>query len=103
MVNAGQTIPQKWQLFDAATGAPIADPASVVSVTSYQVTCGTWSGDAASAVAELAPGTSGLQYLGNGNWQWNWQTLKGWSKTCRVSVLKLKDGTEHTAKFNFAK
>jgi len=102
-VNSGQTIPQKWQLFNSLTGAPISDPTSFVSLTSYQVLCGSWSGDVSSAVEELAPGSSGLQYLGNGSWQWNWQTSKAWAKTCRISVLKLKDGSEHTAKFNFVK
>ncbi len=44
-VNSGQTIPQKWQLFDAATGQPVSDPTSFVSFTSYQVSCTTWTGN----------------------------------------------------------
>ncbi len=102
-VNSGQSIPQKWQLFDAATGQPVSDPTSFVSFTSYQVSCTTWSGNPASAIAEDAPGASGLQYQGNGNWQFNWKTDKGFAKTCRTAVLKLKDGSTHTANFNFTK
>jgi hypothetical protein len=40
--------------------------------------CNTWTGDPTSAIAETSPGGSGLQYQGNGNWQFNWQTSKSW-------------------------
>jgi hypothetical protein len=65
--------------------------------------CNTWTGDPTSAIAETSPGGSGLQYQGNGNWQFNWQTSKSWAKTCRTIVLTLKDGNQHTAKFKFTK
>jgi len=58
-------------------------------------------GDPTSAIDQTVTGTSGLQYLGNGNWQFNWATSKAWAKTCRTAVLTLKDGSTHTANFNF--
>jgi hypothetical protein len=58
-------------------------------------------GDSVDAVPVGTPGSSGLQYLGNGNWQENWKTLKGYAGTCRMMVLTLADGTQFTAMFKF--
>jgi hypothetical protein len=52
-------------------------------------------------IPEEPSGASGLQYLGSGNWQYNWKTSKGYAGTCRVMVLTLNDGTQHTAEFKF--
>jgi hypothetical protein len=52
-------------------------------------------------IPEEASGASGLQYLGSGNWEYNWKTSKGYAGTCRVMVLTLKDGSQHTAEFKF--
>jgi hypothetical protein len=91
--KAGQTIALKWRLTDAA-GAPVSDPASVTSITS-QLCKG---GDESKA---LAPGQSGLQYLGKGNWQFNWKTDKAFKNQCRTLTLTLNDGTVHVATFLF--
>ncbi len=48
-------------------------------------------------------GNSGLQYLGDGNWQYNWATSKTYAGLCRTMSLNLKDGTVHTADFIFNK
>jgi hypothetical protein len=98
--NAGQAIPVKWLLQDA-TGAGIGDTASFVNLTSYQVSCGTFAGDPASAIEEYAAGSSGLQYQGNGNWQFNWKTPKTYAGACRTMVLTLHDGSTHTAYFQY--
>jgi len=96
--NAGQTIPVKWRLTDISTGAPISDPGSFVSVTSSPSpnTCG----GTADAI-ETYSGQSGLQYLGDGNWQFNWKTPKDYAGQCRTMSLNLSDGTTGTAAFVF--
>jgi hypothetical protein len=99
--NAGSAIPVKWTL--TLNGVPISNPASFVGLTSNSVNCNDFAASLSAPVEEYAPGTSGLQYQGNGNWQFNWQTSKSWAKTCRTIVLTLKDGNQHTAKFKFTK
>jgi hypothetical protein len=99
MANAGQAIPVKWQL--TLNGVPVSDPSSFVSLTSYNVNCGTLDGNPASAVEEYATGSSGLQYLGSGNWQFNWKTPKTYANTCRAMVLTLSYGSTHIADFKF--
>jgi hypothetical protein len=101
--QAGQAIPMKWRLTDTA-GVGISDPNSfgngaTPGLTSYLSACGGGSLD--TAVEEYAPGESGLQYLGNGNWQINWKTLKAYAGSCRTVVITLRDGTTHMAQFKF--
>jgi hypothetical protein len=96
--KAGQTIPAKWRLTDA-NGNPISDPASFVSLTS-SVTSGSC-GVTADAIETYA-GSSGLQYLGDGYWQFNWKTPKGYAGQCRTMSLNLNDGgSGRTATFIF--
>mgnify|MGYP003394120957 CR=1 FL=1 len=101
--NAGQSIPVKWRLLDAS-GAAISDPASFVSLTSSQVSCATLNGGS-DEVEEYTAGSSGLQYLGDGNWQFNWKTPKTYAGQCRVMRLNLADEagkpTTRTANFQF--
>ena len=104
-VKAGQVIPVKWRIVDS-TGAGISDPASFVSIISYAVGCTNFSGDPSDAIEEVASGNSGLQYTGDGYWQFNWKTQKGYSATgqqCRIMVLNLKDGSAYIANFKFTK
>jgi hypothetical protein len=98
--KAGSAIPVKWQITDL-DGTPISDPASFKSLTSYGVSCGSFSEAPTEEVEEYSAGASGLQYLGGGYWQFNWKTTKSYSGTCRVMVLSLGDGSEHTAYFKF--
>jgi Tol biopolymer transport system component len=96
--NAGQTIPIKWRLTDQ-NGVPVSDPASFVSVTSGSTTCNP--SDPIDAI-EAYSGSSGLQYLGDGNWQFNWTTPNGYAGQCRIMRLNLSDGsTDHVAHFQF--
>jgi len=99
--NAGQAIPVKWRITDK-NGLPISDPASFINITSYGVNCAAFAGEPTSIVVEeFAAGSSGLQYLGNGWWQFNWKTPKTYKGLCRVMKLTLDDKSEHTASFSF--
>ncbi len=100
VAKAGQTVPIKWRLTDAS-GAVISDSGSFSGLTSYDVKCGDLAGNPLDAVPADTSGSSGLQYLGNGNWQYNWKTSKGYANTCRMMVLTLADGTQFTAIFKF--
>ena len=90
--KAAQAIPVKWRLSDFA-GAGVSDPGSFLGLTSYVVACGDWTGLASDAVPEVAAGSSGLLYLGDGNWQFNWKTPKDYANQCRIARVALKDGT----------
>jgi Prealbumin-like fold domain len=99
LANAGQAIPIKWTI-TTPTGVVVSDPASFVSLESYQIAC--ISNDPqGSPIEEYAAGSSGLQYVGNGSWQFVWKTPKSYAGTCRMMLLNLNDGTQHTAKFKF--
>jgi hypothetical protein len=98
--KAGQTVPVKWRITNAA-GAAVSDPSSFKDLTSNSTSCSSFDGDPLSAVEEYAAGNSGLQYLGNGNWQFNWKTPKSHANSCRVMTLTLKDGSTHNADFRF--
>ena len=96
--NAGQAIPAKWRITDY-NGVGISDPASFVSITSGSTSC---SPSDPIDVVETYSGNSGLQYLGNGNWQFNWKTPKSYAGQCRVMRLNLADGnTSRIAEFRF--
>jgi hypothetical protein len=90
-------VPVKWSLFDASV-QPITDLSSFVSVTSAgNAAC---SGQPVDAI-ETYVGSSGLQYLGDGVWQFNWKTAKSYAGQCREMTLTLSDGSTHTAQFRF--
>jgi hypothetical protein len=78
--RAGQAIPIKWHLTDTE-GVPIDDPANFVSVTSVASDCLVPTG---SDLIEEYVGMSGLQYLGDGYWQFNWKTPKSYASQCRT-------------------
>jgi cysteine-rich repeat protein len=105
IAKAGQTIPVKWHITDFG-GTPISDPASFISLTSAPINCTNFNGDPGDVIEEYSIGNSGLQYLGNGNWQFNWNTSKNYAisgQQCRVMMLNLKDGSKHSADFKFSK
>ena len=85
--KAGQAVPTKWRLTDA-NGAPIANPGSFAGLHSYAVDCQTLTGDPAAAADEVAAGHSGLQYLGDGYWQFNWKTPKQYRGSCRAMYVE---------------
>ena len=95
VAKAGSTVPVKWQLFDR-DGSPVADPASFVSVTFRSGSCD----DAPSDIIEYTAPSAGLQYQGDGRWHLGWKTSKSWTG-CGDLVLRLDDGSVHTAAFHF--
>ena len=95
-VKAGSTVPVKWRITDA-NGNPVSDPASFVGLVAAVTTCAT--GLTEDAI-ETTSSNTGLQYLGNGVWQFNWKTPKT-STGCRQLRLTLADGSVHTAAFAF--
>ena len=97
--KAGQTIPVKWRLTDYL-GTPISDPASFVSITTTPSpgACNYAMADAIETFAS-EPGVA-PQYLGDGNWLFNWKTPKGLSG-CQTMTLALNDGSTYTAEFLF--
>ena len=99
VVKAGQAIPLKWRLTDA-TGA------SVTTLTSAQITVAGISctlDTTLDQLEEVAAGASGLQNLGNGNYQLNWKSPTTYAGSCKRLQLDLGEGGYHTADFKFTK
>jgi hypothetical protein len=98
-VNAGQAIPVKFSLGGDyglnifATGYP----------ASQQVNCGGSGGGSTSPIEEtVTAGNSSLQYdPATQRYSYVWKTDKAWAGTCRQLIVKLIDGTEHIALFQF--
>jgi hypothetical protein len=95
--NAGRTIALKWRLTDAS-GNPIT---TLNNVTVTSVASGCSASAPADSVEEYASSPSGLQNLGDGSYQFNWKTEKGWAGGCRTLTLDLGGGQIITALFYF--
>ena len=99
VAKAGRTIPLKWRVTDE-NGLPVTDLTSVsVGVTSLVCALG----DTSDQVEEYASGESGLQNLGDDNYQYNWTAPKAYASSCKTLNLDLGDGANHTADFQFVK
>jgi hypothetical protein len=98
VAKAGQTVPMKWRVTDSE-GNPVSDPAHFDEVSSTGDNCEAGPTDE----VETYSGNSGLQYLGDGNWQFNWKTPKDYAGQCRTLTLRLSDGGTLTADFKFKK
>lgn len=92
IAKAGQTIPVKWRLTDA-NGVPVSDPASFVELHTQIGSCG---GGLPTDAVETYSGSSGLQYLGDGYWQYNWKTPKSYAGTCRTMYVVFVGGLQST-------
>jgi len=99
MAKAGQTVPVKWRLTDA-NGVPVSDPSVFKNLVSYSVSCGTFTGDPVDAI-ETYSGSSGLQYLGDGYWQFNWKTPKSYANTCRKMYVQFDGFKSPEVDFKF--
>jgi hypothetical protein len=56
------------------------------------------------AVETVSAGNSSLSYdAKTGEYTYVWKTESGWANSCRQLVMKLKDGTEHRANFQFTR
>lgn len=97
ITTAGSSIPVKFSLGGNkglgifAAGYP----------RSMQVACE--SGEAGSTIEEtVTAGGSALTYdAALDQYKYVWKTERSWRGTCRLFVLKLNDGSEHSAKFRF--
>jgi hypothetical protein len=82
--KAGQAIPLKWRLTDYA-GDPIPNLSSVtVRVSSI----GCVLGATTDQLEEYAAGSSGLQNLGDGYYQFNWKTPASYASSCKTLSLE---------------
>lgn len=97
--KAGQTVPLRWRLTEP-DGRPVTD-LTEVSLTTTD-TAPPPAGTPVVAIEKYA-GNSGLQNLGNGNYQYDWKTPAGYANTVRALHLDLGDGTDRTARFSFTK
>jgi hypothetical protein len=99
VAKAGQTVPLKWRLLNAA-GTPVTTLTSV-TVTAVSRACDL--GTTLDQIEEYAAGASGLQNLGAGYYQYNWQAPKSYAQSCKTLRLALGDGRMHEALFQFSK
>jgi len=98
VVTAGRTVPVRYRLTDTA-GRGVADPPTLVRLTSRidAATCAGLPSDA----DETYVGDVGLQYLGDGNWQFNWKTPRDYAGQCRTKSPEVRDGARHEVRFVF--
>lgn len=100
VAKSGKSIPLKFQLGTDPM------PGFEVSITSVGIDCESAETSGTDAI-EVYAGGSGLQYLGEGYWQWNWKTPKAYANTCQMLTLTpIADGQTFTpailqAKFSF--
>ena len=89
--KAGNGIPLKWRVLDAQ-GRPVTDigVATAAVKASNRCTGGT-AGDEIETY--VAGNQSALQNLGNGYYQLDWKTTKGWSNSCKELVFSLDGAT----------
>ncbi len=83
--KAGRAIPIKWRLTDA-NGEPIDNPSSFSGLYSQETMCDNETIE--DPVLEYSAGDSGLQYLGDGYWQYNWKTPKTYAGKCLVLYVE---------------
>lgn len=94
-VNGGRAIPMRFSLGGnygltvIASGYP----------TATQVSCSSGAPVDAGTLTEAA-GNSGLQY-NSGTYTYVWKTSKSWAGTCQQFDMRLADGTDHVAVFQF--
>ena len=99
VVKAGQAIPLKWRVLDAAN-QPVSNLTSVnVYVSSLSCSLGLTTDQ----LTEVAAGASGLQNLGNGYYQFNWKSPTSYARSCKTLHVDLGDGVSRTALFQFTK
>jgi hypothetical protein len=97
VVAAGAAVPVKFSLSgDRGLGILAAG-----YPTSRQVACDSSSG-ASDVETTVAAGQSGLGYdPATDTYTYVWKTNRSWRGTCRQLVVRLNDGSEHTASFQF--
>ena len=99
--EAGQSIPIQFTLGSdkgldiLAVGFPASQSAS----------CTTFATTGAATPITTGDADNRLKFSGGGSgkYQLKWETDKSWQNSCRVLIVKLADGTTHTANFEFKK
>ena len=104
ILKAGQAVPLKFRLTDANNQPVLSGVSASVSVASLSCSAGT----SADLLEEVASGSSGLQNLGDGYYQFNWKTPTSYANSCKTMRLNLGEGSSsdpiyHTALFQFKK
>jgi hypothetical protein len=102
-LKAGSTKPLSWQTLDSSSN-PVTNlslcgntsgtgcTAPWVNIGTLAIDCTTLGGLSGAAVqGTTSAGGLGLQNLGNGNYQYNWQTVKG-ATGCVTPVLQFSSG-----------
>lgn len=98
-VNAGRSVPLKWQL-RSADDSLIRDLAVVAGLSSAPLTCPT--GSASSVDPASTADSPGLKYDSpSEQYVFVWKTNKSWAGTCRRFTLKLDDGSAYATDFDF--
>jgi hypothetical protein len=96
VVRAGQTVPVKFAL-GGAMGLDVLVGGSAVTVAT---SCGAGTAVDLTELPVTSPGGSVLTFDAvTGLYQFNWQTDRAWSGSCRRLIVRLDDGTLHTAEF----
>jgi hypothetical protein len=98
--KAGRAVPFKWMLTDY-NGVPVTNLSSV-ALHAASTNCATNTA-LDDPLEQYATGSSGLQNLGGGYYQFNWQTPKSNAEHCMTTFLDLGEGggTTHNALFQF--
>lgn len=103
--KAGRVIPLKFRVTD---GAGMGVQVPNLTLTAYLYPLGS-TPSGADEIELYAPGSTGLMYLGDGYYQYNWQTLKAWANSSRALDVVLSasgytvNPTTLTALFAFKK
>ena len=98
-VKAGQTVPLRWRVLDAA-GQPVTNLA-LAQASVASLNCATGTG--VDELEQVAASPSGLQNLGDGYYQLNWKSDKSYGGSCKRLRLDIGDGVTHDAAFQFIK
>ena len=97
-VKAGQSIPVNFSL----SGNAGLDIFASGYPQSQQIAC-----DSSEPLDDIeqtvTTGNSSLSYDGTDTYTYVWKTDKAWANTCRQLDLRLNDGTDHVANFQFKK
>ena len=96
VAKAGSAVPVKWKLQVGDVG--VDAPSTFTSISSSSGAACAGSTDAVEAYSSGL----GLQYRGNGEWQYDWKTQKAWAGQCRTLRLEVA-GHVFTAAFTFTK
>lgn len=100
ITKAGQSVPAKWRLIQ--NGHVVSDAHSFSQLASRRINCASLTDATGTDAIESYAGGSGLQYLGDGYWQYNWKTPKTYAKQCYRMWVELEDGsTSPVAYFQF--